>query len=111
MIRVILVDDEELARERLKLLLRYIPGIEVVAEAGDGDTALERIEQYRPDAVLLDIQMPGKTGLEVAAHLKPPRPLVVFTTAHDQYALKAFEQHAVDYLVTVSYTHLRAHET
>jgi sigma-B regulation protein RsbU (phosphoserine phosphatase) len=99
MIRLIVVDDEELARERLKFLLQDIPGVEVVGEAGDGNDALELADVLHPDAILLDIQMPGKTGLEVAARLKPPRPLVVFTTAYDQYAVKAFEQHAVDYLL------------
>jgi sigma-B regulation protein RsbU (phosphoserine phosphatase) len=94
-----IVDDEEIARERMKLLLGDFPDIKIAGESADGDDALGKITELKPDVIFLDIQMPGKNGLEVAARLEPPRPLVVFTTAYDQYALKAFEQNAVDYLL------------
>ena len=99
MIRVMLVDDEQAARERLRQLLGPIPGLEIVGEAADGEQAIERILELRPDLVLLDIQMPGCTGLEVAACLPTPRPRIIFCTAFDQYAVDAFELHAVDYLL------------
>ena len=99
MIRVMLVDDEQAARERLRQMLGAIPGIEIVGEAADGEQAIERIVELRPDLVLLDIQMPGCTGLEVAACLPTPRPGIIFCTAFDQYAVDAFELHAVDYLL------------
>jgi two-component system LytT family response regulator len=99
MIRVVLVDDEQAARERLRQMLGPIPGIEIVGEAADGEQAIERIVELRPDLVLLDIQMPGCTGLEVAACLPTPRPKIIFCTAFDQYAVDAFELHAVDYLL------------
>jgi len=99
MIRVMLVDDEQAARERLRQLLGPIPNIEIVGEAADGEQAIERIVELRPDLVLLDIQMPGCTGLEVAACLPAPRPRIIFCTAFDQYAVEAFELHAVDYLL------------
>ena len=99
MIRVMLVDDEQAARERLRQLLGPIPGLEIVGEAADGEQAIERIVELRPDLVLLDIQMPGCTGLEVAASLPSPRPRIIFCTAFDQYAVDAFELHAVDYLL------------
>jgi two-component system LytT family response regulator len=94
-----LVDDEQAARERLRQLLGPIPNIEIVGEAADGEQAIERIVELRPDLVLLDIQMPGCTGLEVAACLPAPRPRIIFCTAFDQYAVEAFELHAVDYLL------------
>ena len=99
MIRVMLVDDEQAARERLRQMLGPIPGLEIVGEAADGEQAIERIVDLRPDLVLLDIQMPGCTGLEVAACLPTPRPKIIFCTAFDQYAVDAFELHAVDYLL------------
>jgi two-component system LytT family response regulator len=99
MIRTLLVDDEQPARERLRRLLAGTPDVEIVGEAEDGEQALERILETRPDLVLLDIQMPGCTGMEVAASLPSPRPHVVFCTAFDQYAVDAFELHAVDYLL------------
>jgi two-component system LytT family response regulator len=99
MIRVMLVDDEQAARERLRQLLGPIPNIEIVGEAADGEQAIERIVELRPDLVLLDIQMPGCSGLEVAACLPAPRPRIIFCTAFDQYAVEAFELHAVDYLL------------
>ena len=99
MIRILVVDDEQTARERLRHLLGLIPGVEVVGEASDGAQAIARIAELRPDLVLMDIQMPGCSGLEVVASLPSPRPKIVFCTAFDQYAVDAFELHAVDYLL------------
>jgi two-component system LytT family response regulator len=99
MIRVLLVDDEQPARERLRELLRAIPDLEVVEEAADGEEATQKIVELRPELVLLDIQMPGISGLEVVSCLPHPRPKVIFCTAFDQYAVDAFELHAVDYLL------------
>jgi sigma-B regulation protein RsbU (phosphoserine phosphatase) len=98
MIRAVIVDDEQPARERLRLLLEG-RGVEIVAEAADGDQALERIEALAPELVFLDIQMPGLSGLEVAARLSAPRPRLLFCTAYDEFALAAFEHQAVDYLL------------
>lgn len=100
-LKVVLVDDEPLARERLRRLLGAHPGIEVVAEAGDGHAALHACAELDPDLVLLDIAMPGIDGLEVARHLAAfePRPAVVFCTAYDAHALSAFDAQAIDYLV------------
>jgi two-component system LytT family response regulator len=94
-------DDEPLARERLRLLLSRHPAYEVVAECTDGDEALAAIEAERPDVAFLDISMPGRTGVEVAAALldDAEAPAIVFVTAYDQYALSAFEVSAIDYLV------------
>lgn len=91
MIRTLLVDDERPARDRLRQMLTALPDMEVVGEAADGVEAIEQIAALRPDLVFLDIEMPGRTGLEVAASLRPPRPRVIFCTAFDQYA--------VDYLL------------
>jgi two-component system LytT family response regulator len=99
MIRTLLVDDEEPARDRLRQLLSATEDVEIVGEAEDGVQALERIQELTPDLVMLDIQMPGCSGLEVAASLGRPRPAIVFCTAYDQYAVDAFELHAVDYLL------------
>ncbi len=99
MIRTLIVDDEKSARERLRLLLGAFDDLEIVGEAEDGLQALERIGELEPDLVLLDIQMPGCNGLEVAASLASPRPAIVFCTAFDEYAVDAFEVHAVDYLL------------
>jgi len=98
--RLVIVDDERRARNRLARLLQPMNGIEVCGQSGDGLEALEAIERAKPDAVLLDVQMPGLDGFEVANELKGQRlPLVIFVTAYDQYALKAFEVGAVDYLL------------
>lgn len=99
MIRTLLVDDEQPARERLKQLLTAHPDVEVVGEADDGVEAAEKIAELSPDLVLLDIQMPGASGLDVAASLGRPRPAVIFCTAFDQYAVDAFELSALDYLL------------
>ena len=100
-LRVVIADDEPLARDRLRAMLNNMPGISVVAEAGDGHAALHACAEHRPDMVLLDISMPGIDGLEAARHLAAfePRPAVVFCTAFDEHALSAFEAQAIDYLV------------
>jgi two-component system LytT family response regulator len=97
--RVLIVDDERPARDRLRHLLAREEGIEAIDEAGDGIEALARIDACRPDAVFLDIQMPELSGIELAASLPQPAPLVVFVTAYDQYALRAFDANAIDYLL------------
>jgi len=99
MIRTLVIDDEQPARERLKQLLTAHTDIEVVGEADDGVEAAEKIVELSPDLVLLDIQMPGASGLDVAASLGKPRPAVIFCTAFDQYAVDAFELSALDYLL------------
>jgi DNA-binding LytR/AlgR family response regulator len=96
--RTLIVDDEAPARERLKRLLADVGGVEVISEAADGIHAVEAIEQERPDLVLLDIQMPGLDGfgvIEALAHSPP----VIFVTAYDEYAIRAFEVNALDYLL------------
>jgi two-component system response regulator AlgR len=99
--RIVIADDEPLARERLRGLLAEQGEVELVAEAGDGAEALHACAEHDPDLVLLDIAMPGIDGLEVARHLAAfePRPAVVFCTAYDAHALSAFDAAAVDYLV------------
>jgi len=98
-IRVVIVDDEELARERISSLLQKFEKIEIVGEAGDGCTALELIEAEEPDLVFLDVQMPEMDGFEVLRQLNEKRPQVIFVTAHDKFAVQAFEVHAIDYLL------------
>jgi len=98
-LRVLLVDDERPARERLRRLLGAHDDVEVIGEAQDGEQAAEQIARLEPDLVLLDIEMPGCNGMEVAASLPAPRPSVIFCTAFDEYAVDAFELHAVDYLL------------
>jgi two-component system LytT family response regulator len=97
-IRTIIVDDEELARERLRSLLEKEPHVEIIGEAGDGKSAVDLIDRLKPDLLFLDVQMPELTGFEVLAALEEP-PNVIFCTAHDKFALKAFDVHAVDYLL------------
>ena len=97
--RILIVDDERPARDKLRRLLADEPGIEAVEEAADGIEALARIAAWRPDAVFLDIEMPELSGLELAASLPEPAPLLVFVTAWDQYAIRAFDANAIDYLL------------
>lgn len=99
--KVVIADDEPLARERLRMLLSKEADVQLVAEAGDGREALHACAEHDPDLVLLDIAMPGIDGLEAARHLAAfePRPAVVFCTAYDAHALSAFDAAAVDYLV------------
>ncbi len=99
-IRTILVDDEPLAREKLRGFLEPESDFEVIAECRDGAEALATIERERPDLVFLDVQMPELDGFEVLDHLdREHLPAVIFVTAYDKYALRAFEVHAVDYLL------------
>ena len=100
-LRVLIVDDEPLARARLRALLDAQPGVQVAGEAGDGEAALAACADHAPDLILLDIAMPGIDGLETARHLATlqPRPAIVFCTAYDAHALSAFEAQALDYLV------------
>lgn len=99
-IRAIIVDDEPLARERICTLLRGASDVEVVAQCGDGRKAIAAIEKHRPDLLFLDVQMPEPDGFGVLASLSPEKlPVVVFVTAYDRYALKAFEASALDYLL------------
>lgn len=99
--RVMIVDDEKLARERLRELLNDIGGYTVVGEASNGAEAVEKAAELNPDVLLMDIRMPGMDGLEAAMHLAGMEnpPSVIFTTAYDQHALDAFEVNAVDYLL------------
>jgi two-component system LytT family response regulator len=99
-VRVLIADDEPLARHRLEDLLRPLPRTEIVGTAADGDEAVEAIRRLRPDVVFLDVQMPGMTGVEVVREVGPENmPVTVFCTAYDQFALQAFELAAVDYLL------------
>jgi two-component system LytT family response regulator len=99
-LEVLIADDEPLARQRLEDLLRHHADVDIVGEAEDGDAAVEAIRRLKPDLVFLDIQMPGRTGLDVVATIGPEHmPATVFVTAYDQHALRAFEVAAVDYLV------------
>ena len=97
-VRAVIVDDEPLARTRLKRLLAAHPAIELAGEAGDGEAACRLIEEVSPDLVFLDVQMPGLSGFDVLARLHT-RPRVIFITAHDEFAVRAFEEQAVDYLL------------
>ena len=99
-IRTLIVDDEPLAREWVRNGLQNEPDVEVIGECGDGFEAVKTIAAEKPDLVLLDVQMPGLDGFGVLASVDPDNlPAVVFVTAFDRYALKAFEAHAVDYLM------------
>src|SRR5690348_12812445 len=99
-IRTLIIDDEPLARERVRSLLQAEPDIELLAECADGPTGLAAIRKDCPDLVFLDVQMPGMGGFEVLQALGKERlPMVIFVTAYDQHALKAFEIHALDYLL------------
>jgi two-component system LytT family response regulator/two-component system response regulator LytT len=100
-LKTIVVDDEQLARDELRYLLEELGGVEIVAQAGNGVEALRVIEEYQPDLVMLDIQMPGLTGFEVARRVFEAglECQLVFVTAYDQYAIDAFEVNAVDYLL------------
>ena len=98
--RVIIADDEPLARARLRMLLADEPWIDIIAEATDGRSAIAAIEKVRPDLVFLDIQMPGGSGFDVIGSIGAARmPFVIFVTAFDRYALRAFDVHALDYLL------------
>lgn len=99
-IRVLIVDDEPLCVKRIVNLLRGRPEVELVGTAEDGDEAVEAIARDRPDLVFLDIQMPHRTGLDVVKAVAPEQmPVTIFVTAYDEFALRAFDAAAVDYLV------------
>jgi two-component system LytT family response regulator len=98
--RVVIADDEPLGRARLRMLLAEEPWIEVIAECPDGPSTVAAIEKLRPELVFLDIQMPGGSGFDVIEAIGPGRmPFVIFVTAFDKYALRAFDVHALDYLL------------
>ncbi|MBA2467458.1 MAG: response regulator, partial [Sphingomonas sp.] len=100
-LKVLIADDEPLAAERLQLLLARCDGIHLVGTAGDGESAVRMAEALKPDALLLDIAMPGLDGIEVARAIAGPHhsPAVIFVTAFDSFAVAAFEVAAVDYLM------------
>jgi two-component system LytT family response regulator len=96
--RAIIIDDERLARAELRKLLQDFPEVEVIDEAANAEEGIAKIEAQNPDLIFLDIQMPGKTGFDMLSSLERS-PNVIFTTAYDEYALKAFEVNALDYLL------------
>jgi two-component system LytT family response regulator len=97
--KALIVDDERLSRQRLRRLLSFEPEYQVAGECCNGAEALRALEETRPDVLFLDVQMPEMDGFEVVNALARSRPLVIFTSAYDEYALKAFEVHAFDYLL------------
>ena len=97
--KALLIDDERLARNELRRLLAKHPEIAIVGEAANADEARERVAALKPDLLFLDIQMPGDDGFALLESLEPPLPQVIFTTAYDEFAVKAFEFNALDYLL------------
>ncbi len=99
--KVLICDDEPLARDRLKRFISDMDNLEVIAEAGNGAEAIEQVNQHDPDIVLLDVRMPGMDGIEAAHHLsgKEEPPAIIFCTAYDEYALEAFKVDAIGYLM------------
>ncbi len=97
--KALLIDDERLARNELRRLLAAFPDVEIVGEAANGKQAREQLTALSPDLIFLDVQMPGETGMELLESLEPPAPEVIFTTAYDEFAVKAFELNALDYLL------------
>jgi two-component system LytT family response regulator len=97
--RALIIDDERLARSELRRMLELFPRIDVVGEAVNAEEAFQKIDELAPDLLFLDIQMPGKNGFELLSSLEGKVPDVIFTTAYDEYALKAFEFNALDYLL------------
>lgn len=99
-VRTIIADDESLARKKLCVLLGGETGIQILSECQDGKQAIEAVVAQKPDLLLLDVQMPNVDGFEVLRHIPADKlPIVIFTTAHDRYAIRAFEAHAFDYLL------------
>ena len=101
MLKILIIDDEPLARQRLHSIIDELGSSIVVAEGSNGQQAIALCQQHQPDVILLDIRMPGMSGIEVAHHLNKLEtpPAIIFTTAYDDYAIPAFETHAVDYLL------------
>ena len=97
--KALLIDDERLARNELRRLLAAFPDIEIAGEAANAKQAREQLVALQPDLLFLDVQMPGETGMELLESLEPPAPEVIFTTAYDEFAVKAFELNALDYLL------------
>jgi two-component system, LytTR family, response regulator len=98
-IRALIVDDEPLAREGIRLHLAGAPDVEIVGECGDGDSAVAAIRDLAPDLIFLDVHLPGLDGFEILDRVTGPAPAVVFVTAYDRHAVAAFERHALDYLL------------
>ena len=96
--KAIIIDDERLARTELKKLLEEFPEVEIIDEAANAEEGITKIESLHPDLIFLDIQMPGKTGFEMLSDLEKT-PQVIFTTAYDEFAIKAFQVNALDYLL------------
>ena len=96
--KVMVIDDSRLARNELKRLLKELDNVQIVGEASSVDEAVEKIAELKPDLIFLDIQMPGKSGFDLLEELET-LPEVIFSTAYDEHALKAFEYNALDYLV------------
>src|SRR5882672_1125534 len=96
--KVIIIDDEPLARSIIKEYLQFHPELDLIAECNDGFDGVKAIQQMQPDLIFLDIQMPKINGFEMLELIEEP-PAVIFTTAFDEYAIKAFESHAIDYLL------------
>ncbi|NQV53651.1 MAG: response regulator transcription factor [Flavobacteriales bacterium] len=99
MIRAIIIDDERLARQELRTLVEKLETVQIVAESGKPEEALDLIDRENPDLIFLDIQMPGMTGFDMLNEIEGRAPEVIFVTAYDEYALKAFEVNALDYLM------------
>lgn len=97
--KALLIDDERLARNELRRLLAAWPDVEIAGEAANGKQAREQLAALSPALIFLDVQMPGETGMELLESLEPPAPHVIFTTAYDEFAVKAFELNALDYLL------------
>ncbi len=97
--KTLLIDDERLARNELRRLLTAFPDLEISGEASNADQAREKIASLHPELIFLDVQMPGETGMQLLESLEPPVPQVIFTTAFDEFAVKAFELNALDYLL------------
>ena len=97
--KALVIDDERLARSELRRLLAAFPEIELAGEAANAKQAREQLAALQPDLIFLDVQMPGETGMQLLESLEPPVPHVIFTTAYDEFAVKAFELNALDYLL------------
>jgi two-component system LytT family response regulator len=97
--KALLIDDERLARSELRRLLATFPELEVVGEATNAEQAREMLVKLKPDVMFLDVQMPGESGMQLLETLEPPIPDVIFTTAYDEFAVKAFDLNALDYLL------------